>query len=573
MKYFKWTWTYLKRQKLLLVLILVLTVIQIITQFGGNFYQKQLIDDVIVKGDMNLLRSTILIIGVCYLLHASLTFLSPYVSLQNYSRLRLDMSGWLLRYINQVSILRIQRERINDMVSLFLWQLHLVPFALSDRLWNFIQNLTLSLALIIFIAWVSPKMLFICILTAIIYVWLGYFYGIKTKEARKKVWDARYKLGVCLEEGVSATREITAYNLDEWDSSRYNSLFKEYYDHSMQEVRTNNKKLIWSKGLEWVTLLFIFFYGAYMVYNGQMSIGVFVVTYIFGTQYLSTVLALFDSGTDIIGHLTHVERIMKFTEQPIEKSGERRLKSGVQTIYLDKITFRYPEQESDALHEIECELPIGKTIGIVGGSGSGKSTLAGILFGLHDPGEGNVLVNGIPLKEWDYDDWKMNTAIVLQEPYLFHDTLRQNLLMGQEISDEAIMRVLKIVQLESFIHSLLNGLDTIIGERGITLSGGQRQRVALARALLRPSEVLILDEATSALDLETERKFQAALRQERLGKTTVIVAHRLSTIRDADLILVMDNGHVVEQGGHSVLMALGGYYRKLVDTQENIYQD
>lgn len=101
------------------------------------------------------------------------------------------------------------------------------------------------------------------------------------------------------------------------------------------------------------------------------------------------------------------------------------------------------------MHEIECELPIGKTIGIVGGSGSGKSTLAGILFGLHDPGEGNVLVNGIPLKEWDYDDWKMNTAIVLQEPYLFHDTLRQNLVMGQEISDEAIMRVLKIVQLES----------------------------------------------------------------------------------------------------------------------------
>lgn len=574
MKYFLWTWTYLKRQKLLLALLFLLTVIQIVMQFGGTFYQKQLIDDVIVNGNMKLFRTTIMIIGTCYLVNALLTFLSPYVSLNNYSRIRLDLSDWLLRYINRVSILRIQRERINDMVGLFLWQLHLIPFALSDRLWIFIQNLTLSIALISFLALMIPKVMLVFVGISILYVWLGYVYGKKTKEARKRVWDARYKVGVCLEEGVSATREIMAYNLNDWDSSRYNELFEDYYGHVMQEVRINNKKLLYSRSLDWATHLFIYFYGAYMVYTGQMSIGVFVVAYIFGSQFLSTILALFESGTDIAGHLTHVDRIWDFTEHPVEQSGDRQFESDVHSIRLDNISFKYPGQELDVLQGVNCEIPVGKTIGIVGGSGSGKSTLAGILFGLQDPEEGKVIINGLPLKEWDFDEWRKKTAIVLQEPYLFHDTLRHNILMGQEgISDEDIMRVLGLVQLESFIHSLPDRLDTVIGERGITLSGGQRQRVALARAMIRPSEVLILDEATSSLDMETERRFQAALKHNRVGKTTVIVAHRLSTIRDADHILVMDKGKLIEEGTHVDLMAFRGYYRRLVDTQEDIFRD
>lgn len=574
MKYFLWTWTYLKRQKVLLTLLLILTVIQIVMQFGGTFYQKQLIDDVIVKGNMKLFQTTIIIIGLCYFVNALLTFLSPYVSLQNYSRIRLDLSDWLLRYINRVSILRIQKERINDMVGLFLWQLHLIPFALSDRLWIFIQNLTLSVALISFLIVLVPEVLLVFVITSVLYLWLGYVYGKKIKKAQKSVWDARFKVGVCLEEGISATREIMAYHLNEWDSSRYKDLFQDYYGYVMQEVRIQNKKLLYSRSLDWAVRLFIYFYGAYMVYTDQMSIGVFVVAYIFGSQFLSTVFALFESGTDIAGHLTHVDRVWEFTKHPVEKSGNRQFGSGVYSIHLNQITFRYPGQELDVVQEIDCEIPLGKTIGIVGDSGSGKSTLAGILFGLHDPDKGAVIINGLPLKEWDFDEWRKNTAIVLQEPYLFHDTLRHNILMGHEgITDEDIMRILQLVQLESFIHSLPSGLDTVIGERGITLSGGQRQRVALARAMIRPSEVLILDEATSSLDMETERRFQAALQQHRKGKTTVIVAHRLSTIRDADLILVMKKGHLIEQGTHHELMTLGGYYRQLVDTQEDIFQE
>lgn len=574
MKYFVWTWTYLKRQKLLLALLFILTVIQMVMQFGGTFYQKQLIDEVIVKENMQLFTATILIIGTCYLINAALTFFSPYVSLQNYSRIRLDLSDWLLRYINQTSILRIQRERISDMVGLFLWQLHLIPFALSDRLWIFIQKLTLSIALLSFLAWIVPKVVLVFVITSLLYVWLGYVYGKKTKEARKRVWDARYKVGVSLEEGISATREIMAYNLNDWDTSRYNLLYEEYYGYVMQEVMINNKKLLYSRCLDWGTQLFIYFYGAYMVYTGQMSIGVFVVAYMFGSQYLSTVLALFESGTDIAGHLTHVDRVWDFTKHPVERSGDRKFVNGVQSVHLDKISFRYPDQESDVLQGVDCELPVGKTIGIVGGSGSGKSTLAGILFGLHDPEEGQVIINGFPLKDWDFDEWRKKAAIVLQEPYLFHDTLRHNILMGQEgISDEDIMQVMELVQLEAFIRSLPEGLNTVIGERGITLSGGQRQRVALARAMIRPSELLILDEATSSLDMETERRFQAALQYSRSGKTTVIVAHRLSTIRYADLILVMDKGHLIEQGTHGELMAAGGYYRRLVDTQEDLFQE
>jgi len=549
-------------------MLVIMTSVQMMAQFGGTYLQKQIIDNVIIDGQTDLIVRTIIGMSGCFLLSVILMFVNPYISLINYSRIRLRMSTWLFKYLKAVPLVRFQQERTNDLTGLFLWQLHLIPFACSDRLWVFIQHFMMSLALAGFLFWVNPYMMLVCFITSLCYVWLGWHYGKKLKALTKSVWDRRYKVGICLEEGISATREMVAYDLEDWDAGRYEKQFNDYYEKVMEETDVRNARLWTSNSIEWAVRLFLFLCGAAMVYNDQMSIGVFVVAYIFGSQFLTTIQALFESGTDIMGQLGHVEKLRQVTSDEVKTPGLNQLAGNIQSIVVDEVSFRYPDNDRDVLASVDCSLPIGKTIAIVGASGSGKSTLAGLLFGLHEPKEGTIRVNGKPLQQWDLDEWSARAVIVVQEPYLFNDSIRANLLLGQNKDENEIRRICGIVQLQSFLDTLPDGLDTVIGERGVTISGGQRQRLAIARALLRNPQILILDEATSALDLETERRLQASLQQERAGKTTIIVAHRLTTVYQADLILVMDNGKLVEQGVHDELIRNHSCYRRLLESDQ-----
>jgi len=200
---------------------------------------------------------------------------------------------------------------------------------------------------------------------------------------------------------------------------------------------------------------------------------------------------------------------------------------------------------------------------LVGSSGSGKSTIAQLLLTFYEPLRGEIWVNGTPINSLNQDDWISRVAIVFQEPYLFPDSIRLNLSLGKDVTNEELASICQVACIHDDIMSLLEGYDTIIGERGITLSGGQRQRIALARALLRKPEVLILDEATSALDLETERKIMRNLDHLTKDMTIIIIAHRLSTIMNADQIYVMNNGRTVGKGKHDELLSSNTTYMEL----------
>jgi ABC-type multidrug transport system fused ATPase/permease subunit len=209
-----------------------------------------------------------------------------------------------------------------------------------------------------------------------------------------------------------------------------------------------------------------------------------------------------------------------------------------------------------------------RKIAFVGGSGGGKSTIAQLLIRFYEPYKGNIRVNGFPLQDFERKSWSDKVAIVFQEPYLFPDTIRNNLLLDKkEMLEEEIIEACRIACIHNFIESLPDGYDTMLGERGITLSGGQRQRIALARSVLRKPEILILDEATSALDLHTEREVMRNLDEQRQGSLTIIIAHRLSTVANADMIVVMDKGKITEQGKHEELMDKNSVYKSLHSMQ------
>lgn len=265
----------------------------------------------------------------------------------------------------------------------------------------------------------------------------------------------------------------------------------------------------------------------------------------------------------------NVRNFLRTDDKPYLKDGSQQffqLKHGVR---IENVTFCYEIDERSALKEVSLQIPAGKITAVVGASGAGKTTLVNLISRLYDPQEGKIRVDEVDLTELQIESWRRQIAVVSQDTFLFNDTVLTNLKFARpEASFEEVQRAASLAQAHEFITQLPHGYNTMLGDRGVRLSGGQQQRIAIARALLVDPQLLILDEATSDLDSETERAIQVAIDRFSAGRTSFIIAHRLSTVRQADNIIVLSNGRVMEQGNHKQLMSLRGYYWRLVQAQD-----
>ena len=279
---------------------------------------------------------------------------------------------------------------------------------------------------------------------------------------------------------------------------------------------------------------------------------------------------LSDANSEVQRGIAAAESLFEVLDQPAEKDFGLFEKKGCQgELEFRGLWFSYPNEDRPALRNINIRIPAGKNIALVGASGGGKSTLVNLIPRFYDHDKGEILLDGVEVKEYTLGDLRQHIALVTQHITLFNDTIANNIAYGAlaGTSREKIRKAAKGAYAMEFIEKLPKGLDTEIGEHGIKLSGGQRQRLAIARALLKNAPVLILDEATSSLDTESERYIQEALKQVMRNRTTLVIAHRLSTIENADRILVMENGEIVEQGTHSDLLLQQGVYARLHQIQ------
>jgi len=308
--------------------------------------------------------------------------------------------------------------------------------------------------------------------------------------------------------------------------------------------------------------------------TGSISIGTLVAFVTLQTGLFRPVMGVLNTGVQVTASLALFSRIFEYLDLPVEiddpvtpvRLPETRSPASVT---FERVSFRYDGAETDAVTDVDLHVPAGTRLALVGESGAGKSTIAALVARLQDPTSGRVLLDGVDLRDLTLADVSRQVGVVSQETYLLHTTVRENLRYARpEATDAQIEAAARAAQVHDLLESLPDGYDTVVGARGHRFSGGEKQRLAIARTLLRDPRVLVLDEATSALDTRTEQAVQEALDVLSRGRTTITIAHRLSTVRDADVIAVVDRGRVVEVGDHESLLARGGRYAELVAAAE-----
>ncbi|HEX2217711.1 MAG TPA: ABC transporter ATP-binding protein [Gemmatimonadales bacterium] len=375
-------------------------------------------------------------------------------------------------------------------------------------------------------------------------------------------------------ENLSGVRVVRAYRQETAETAHFRDLSDEYLQRNLSLARVQGlffPLLALMGGLSGVVVLYV---GGRQIMAGQVTVGEFVAVGVYLAMLVWPMIALgwavnlVQRGAASMARINELFRERPAIDSPARPAGLPPARGG-RTVEFDHVWFRYPgtQERGWVLQDVSFRVEAGRSLAIVGPTGAGKSTLVDMLVRTHDPTRGVVRLDGVDIRQLDLRDLRRAVGFVPQETFLFGETLRENILLGAP-DDGRLERVAEVSQLAEALPSLPNGFDTLLGERGINLSGGQKQRAAIARALAQDPPVFVLDDALSAVDAHTEARILSGLRGALSGRTSIIVSHRLAAVRDADWVLVLDGGRIVEQGVHSDLIARGGRYWELLRRQQ-----
>ena len=525
-----------------------------------------------VQGDpLQAVQGIIVLILVVFLLKNVFDFARTYLVAWVEQSVTRDLRNEVYDHVLRLDFSFFGRTRVGQITSRLTHDVEQLRRLLTTELARLLSSaleFAVAVAFMLLLSWKLTLAAFV-VIPATMGVW-----GPLVKRLRRgdrRILDLAGDVSAQIQETLSGIRVVKSSSAEEIERERFRSVTGDYHKTFLKAERLRALAGPLTEMLATVGTVVILWYGARLVVSeGALSGAQFVGLVALSLKLYAPVKYGAKFPALVQPGLAGAERVFEYLDTPVEirdRPGARVLRNPTGAIAFEGVGFEYEPGES-VLKDITAEVPAGSTVALVGPSGAGKTTLADLVGRFYAATAGRVTVDGVDVRDWTVSSLRGAMGIVPQETVLFHDTIAANIAYGiRDATEEEIRRAARAANAHTFITALPEGYDMVVGERGTRLSGGERQRIALARAILSDRPILILDEATSALDTESERLVQEAVELLMGGRTVLVIAHRLSTVRRADIILVMSGGRIVERGDHTSLYVAGGLYRRLYELQ------
>jgi subfamily B ATP-binding cassette protein MsbA len=455
------------------------------------------------------------------------------------------------------------------MLSRLIYNIELVAEASTNSITVVIRDSLTIVALLGWLFYLNWQLTLISLTVAPIIGWLLQRVNRLFRRYSQRIQNSMADVTRVAKEAIEGHRVVRVFNAQEYERRAFETVNELNRHSNMRLINAKSTSNPVVQQIASIALAVVLFFSIRQALTHAMKVsdfGSYIVGLLLTTAPLRRLLQIFVPLQQGIAAGASVFDVLD--EAPEDQGGTHPIVHARGDVEYRDVRFVYNAEKGSVLHGISLRAPAGSTLAIVGKSGSGKSTLVSLLPRIYDPQSGSVLLDGVDVREYPLADLRRQVGLVGQDVILFDDTIRNNIAFSAtDATPEAVENAARAAYVMEFAEELPQGLDTLVGDRGTLLSGGQRQRIAIARAILKDAPVLILDEATSSLDTESERRIQAALASLAKGRTTLVIAHRLSTVEQADCIAVLDDGAVVEMGTHSALLARGGLYAQLYRLQ------
>lgn len=534
---------------------------------------KFLIDDVIKGSDFFMLKILLIVVASAILVQSVTSYLLTMilsVQAQQYiSVLRMDVQKKVL----SLPISYFDNHKAGELVSRIMTDVTGIRNLIGTGLVQLVGGSITAVVSLVLLIKISPLMTLYVLLPVCLFALVAFKAFGKIRPIFKKRRQINAEVTGRLTETLNGIRVIKGFNAEQQEQDTFQIGVDNLFLNVKKSLTTTSfitSSATFLLGMASVGIMGI---GGYMIISEQITIGDFLAFTLYLGFMIAPIVQMSSIGTQItegLAGLDRTEELMNLDSEDEDENRTQQLKNIEGNIKFEDVSFAYTEG-NEVLHNITFDAPTGSVTALVGTSGSGKSTIAGLAASFLNPTSGKISIDETDLSQVLLNSYRKHLGVVLQDDFLFEGTIRENILFPRPNSSEAeLLEAVKTAYVSEFTDRFENGLDTLIGERGVKLSGGQRQRIAIARAVLANPKILLLDEATSNLDTESEAYIQKSLTELMKGRTTFVIAHRLSTIRKADQILVIEDGRIVERGKHDELIAKEGRYYELFTYQSRI---
>jgi len=532
---------------------------------GAAYLVKPVLDEIFFKKDLAMLKwIPLAIIGIFIMkgfFDYGQAFLMSYVA----QKIIADLREKIYSHVQSLSLSFFTKNPTGTLMSRILNDVGMVQGAVTDAVTGLLKDLFTIIGLVAVIFYRDWRLALIAILVFPLAVYPIVKFGRKLRSYSTRSQTSMAELSTILLETITGTRIVKAFNMEDYERKRFAKENRRLFGIQIKSVRVRAISHPLMEFLGGVGIACIVFYGGYNVIQGTATPGTFF-------SFLAALLMLYEPVKRLSGVNNTVQQglaaaarifeVLDTVPEVQDKPGARTLPAVSRGVEYQEVSFKY--EEDWVLKNINLRIPAGEMVAFVGASGGGKTTLVNLLPRFYDVTAGRILIDGVDIRDYRVESLRAMIGIVTQQTILFNETVRDNIAYGKMGQPpEEIVKAAQAAFADGFIRNLPRGYDTVIGEQGVKLSGGERQRISIARAILKNAPILILDEATSSLDSESEVEVQKALEYLMEGRTTLVIAHRLSTVREANRIVVISSGEIVEVGTHEELMEKEGEYKKL----------